>query len=66
MLVAIHILFSFLMLTAGVELNDKGSNSFRGLFVIDKNFSFFKTKRDLLYSQVIFRLEIIFLKIMKL
>ena len=46
------------MLTAGVELNDNGSNSFRLLFMIDKNFSFFKKTRNLLYAQIIFTPEI--------
>lgn len=53
------------MLTAGVDLNDNGSNSFRGLFVIGKNFSLYKTNWDLLYSEVIFRIENKFCKIIK-
>jgi len=46
------------MLTAGVDLKDSGSSSFRLLLMIDKNFSFFKKKRNLLYAQAKFTPEI--------
>ena len=49
MLVATHILFSFLMLTAGVELNDNGNSSFRLLLIIGK-ILIFKKVEELIIS----------------